>query len=218
MTPLYRIVSNKPKINVSLTPGPLPPQPTAGYGGWVEYARPKAIPFTIWEGGTARKQDISVMIDGFATGESVEADVELVKRLGRPPNQKDDTPPPVFRVFGPIHESGSRFVLEALEFGAVIRDDDGTILRQELTLKLIEYVDPDEIRLRRKKAQKKIAFGDPIIEHHSQIYEAKKGDTLKKIAAKFYGDASRWKTLSELNNIRDPNKKLTPGQKIKLVQ
>lgn len=224
---LYRIISQSPNLDLRLTPGAAAPNPTGGYGGWVEVSRPAAIPFTVWEGGTSRKQDISVMLDGYASGTSVEGDLELVKRLGRPPKKDDETPPPVFRVFGPIHESGSYYVLEALEFGTVIRASDGTVLRQEMILKLMEYADPDEIRLRKRTKTTKpkqgrdynaVSSGSGGVGPGPSVYEAKAGDTLKKIAAKFYGKVGLWRELGELNGIRDPDKKLTPGQKIKLPE
>lgn len=224
--PFYHIISKSPDLDLKLDPGPAAPQPTSGYGGWTTSSRPAAIPFTVWEGGDVRKQDITVMLDGFSNGRSIENEVEKVKKLGRPPKKKDETPPPVFRVFGPIHESGTFFVLEALEFGAVIRDDDGTILRQELILKLMEYVDPDQIRIRKRGKSKpdlsknynSVAGNSGGVGAGPSVYGSKEGETLKKIAAKFYGKAGLWRELGELNHIRDPDKVLKTGTKIKLPQ
>lgn len=53
----------------------------------------------------------------------------------------------------------------------------------------------------------------------SQFYEIKPGDTLSKIAQRFYGDASAYQKIFEANRevIEDPNK-IYPGQKIRIPQ
>ena len=49
------------------------------------------------------------------------------------------------------------------------------------------------------------------------VYEVKKGDSLRYIAEKLYGDKMFWKTIYEMNRlqIEDPNV-LTPGQKLRI--
>jgi len=51
-----------------------------------------------------------------------------------------------------------------------------------------------------------------------EIYEIQKGDSLWKIAQKFYGDGNKWKKIFEDNKevIKDPDK-IYPGQKIRIV-
>ncbi len=51
-----------------------------------------------------------------------------------------------------------------------------------------------------------------------EIYEVQKGDTLWKIAQKYYGDGNRWKKIYEDNKevIKDPDL-IYPGQKIRIV-
>lgn len=47
------------------------------------------------------------------------------------------------------------------------------------------------------------------------IYKIKKGDTLYKIAKKFYKDGSKWEKIVKLNSIKNPNKIIT-GRDIKI--
>jgi nucleoid-associated protein YgaU len=49
----------------------------------------------------------------------------------------------------------------------------------------------------------------------AQIHVVAKGDTLGKIAAKYYGDASLYMTIFDANKnqLKDPNK-IFPGQKL----
>ena len=48
-----------------------------------------------------------------------------------------------------------------------------------------------------------------------QTYTIAKGDSLSKIAKKFYGDANQWKRIFEANRdtVKDPDK-IFPGQKL----
>jgi len=50
-----------------------------------------------------------------------------------------------------------------------------------------------------------------------QFYEVQKGDTLSKIAEKYYGDPSLYKDIFEANKdiLKDPNK-IFPGQKLRI--
>jgi nucleoid-associated protein YgaU len=52
---------------------------------------------------------------------------------------------------------------------------------------------------------------------YTQYHEVQKGDTLGKIAKKYYGDASLYMTIFEANKdlLKDPNK-IFPGQKLRI--
>jgi nucleoid-associated protein YgaU len=52
---------------------------------------------------------------------------------------------------------------------------------------------------------------------YTQYHEVQKGDTLGKIAEKYYGDSSLYKTIFEANKdqLKDPNK-IFPGQKLRI--
>lgn len=47
------------------------------------------------------------------------------------------------------------------------------------------------------------------------FYTVKKGDTLRQIAEKFYGDPSKWKAIARANDLKDPDK-LKVGAKLKI--
>lgn len=69
-----------------------------------------------------------------------------------------------------------------------------------------------------KATIKMVPEQEPIIEEEpkaTRYYTVKKGDTLQKIAYKFYNDTSKWKLIYEKNKnvIKNPNL-LTPGIKI----
>lgn len=52
---------------------------------------------------------------------------------------------------------------------------------------------------------------------YTQIHEVHAGDTLSKIAQKYYGDPALYKDIFEANRdvLKDPNK-IFPGQKLKI--
>jgi len=52
---------------------------------------------------------------------------------------------------------------------------------------------------------------------YTQTYVVQSGDTLSKIAQKYYGDGALYKQIFEANRdiLKDPNK-IFPGQKLKI--
>ncbi|MFB0563334.1 MAG: LysM peptidoglycan-binding domain-containing protein [Candidatus Lokiarchaeia archaeon] len=47
----------------------------------------------------------------------------------------------------------------------------------------------------------------------TKIVVVKSGDTLKRIAAKVYGDPNQWRRIAKANNIVNP-RKLKPGTEL----
>lgn len=218
MSEFLRIFAPSVDVDVKVLMGDGPATPTGGIGGWVQKERPDAKSLTEWPGQGTFTQDVPIMINGFNNGDSVQGQANDLIKLGR--NTEDDEVPPVFRIFGAIWMPWLSYVLEGIEWGTeedqVIREVDNTLYRQELTLHIAEYEDPDQIRLKRVRH----AFGTSKgggTNFPGNVYIAHKGDTLAKIAAKVYGDRTRWKVLAKKNGIRDPNNVLKTGRRIKLA-
>jgi len=59
--------------------------------------------------------------------------------------------------------------------------------------------------------------GTPANNPYTQTYTVVSGDTLSKIAQKYYGDAALYTKIFEANRdvLRDPNK-IMPGQKLRI--
>jgi nucleoid-associated protein YgaU len=57
----------------------------------------------------------------------------------------------------------------------------------------------------------------PEPEPTEQTYTVASGDSLSKIAHKFYGDAKEWRRIFEANRdvVKDPDR-IFPGQKLKI--
>jgi nucleoid-associated protein YgaU len=151
------------------------------------------------------QQDVPVLLDGLAEENSVQHQLDLIESLGGSAK---------FRAFGPIHHPSQGpndlwvFGGEP-EFGEVIRDNDTTLFRQALTLKLMEFVSPN---LAGQKKEPKIGVGRGV----ALTYTTVQGDTLIKIAHKVYGDWKRWKEIGQKNGISDPHRILPAGRTLKL--
>ena len=217
MKPFHFVASN-PQIDIKVPVGNSGARLIGGLGGYEEIERQDDVNITDWSGQDALKQDISVLLDGWATDDSVERELNTLLKLGRDPN--GERRPPVFTVDGPLHYPGKAWVLppdgidlSGGEIAPIRRHGDGELLRQEIVFHLLEYVKPDEVRLRGKKKPKEavargIAVGGTIT--------VSKGDTLHKLAAQLFGDSSDWKELGKKNDIADPNRKLTPGRVLRI--
>ncbi len=76
----------------------------------------------------------------------------------------------------------------------------------------VSYVDDDNL---------KVAGQEPAapVAPQTQYYTIESGDTLSKIADRYYGDPQKYKALFEANRevIQDPDK-IYPGQKIRIPQ
>jgi hypothetical protein len=217
MSEFLRILAPSADVDTKILMGDGAATITGGVGGWQQVKRPDAKSLTEWSGQDTITQSVPLMINGFKLGNSVQGQANDIIALGR--NTTDDEVPPVFRMFGAIHFQWLPWVLESVEWldgeEDVIRDNDTTLLRQAVILHVAEFEDPDQIRLKRIRH----AFGTGKgggTNYPGNQYIVRKGDDLIKIAAKVYGDRTRWKVLAKKNDIRDPNKELQPGRVINL--
>lgn len=193
------------------------PQMLNPASGWSEVTRPGKRSLTRYIGTPLFRASVPVVFDGRHDGSSVQAKVDRIIHLWRP--RDPDEEPPVLRVHGPLPSpiAGKPVVLENIEPGNAESDesDRARLLYQPMNLILLEHSAEDAIEIKRRGSGG--AGGWPI-------YETKKGDTIAKIAAKqLHGEADNARnrreyahTLSILNDIRDKNRELEPGTKIRL--
>lgn len=203
-----RIVAKNPPIDITIPMGDGAALPTGGLGGWTLLERQDDVNATIWEGQEPLTEDVPLLLDGYPD-ESVQREWNTVKKLGRDAN--GERKPPVFRVHGPLDHDGKAWVLPAggIEINAdrVIKRDDGDLLRIEFVLHLLEYVAPDEVRLRGKhKTRQGLDRAEAL------TYVVRKGDTLQKIATRLLGNPARWKEIGQRNDIHDPLRVLPVGR------
>lgn len=211
--------------------------PTAGYGGWSRVARPQKGALTEWVGRDALSVEIEFLLDNFGSGEDthdkdpvrdtldvdqnaeVEAAAQILDELAGV--EAGDPEPPLLKVMGKpqgiIPHDASRasqndWFIEALTWDKDLAryNNEGNRVRAGGTMTLTVHQADD--RLSRRAGRGKNKKGSK-----RKTYIVKKGDTLRKIAARkdVYGDASKWKKIATANKIRDP-KHLTIGKKLKI--
>jgi LysM domain len=198
-----RLSCDDPAADLILLLGAEPPKITGGIGGWEVTARPRQIGMTTWQGSEPFQVQLSVMLDGYATGVSVEPTLRKLVTIGR---GDDESPPGVLTITG-VPMPADDWVLEALEFGdALLRSSDGSRVRQPLALTLREYVPPTFLQLRRGALQ------GP--KGKTKVMTARKGDTPAKIARR---QECKWTDLRDLNPalVRKANQALKTGTKLR---
>ncbi len=188
---------------------------TAGTG-WAVKARASNVGLVDWQGIEPLAQEIPIMFDRFDQDQSVESEIQaLLSMAGIGRRDFDGVAPSAVRVRGPIRFADRRWVISGIDEDdgmlRLPRSLGGSICRWPATLKLIEWIDPDQIRMRRHRRGSGGRKG-PV------FYEVRKGDTLAKIAKKWLGDASKWQEIGRIQKppLRDPRKELKVGAKIRL--
>lgn len=130
---------------------------TDGYGGWEAIDRPKQLPFTRWVGAPPYQMEMALVFDSLATGGNVEHPIGLLERMAREPGGLGE--PPIVKVVGPLPRSSSvAWVITGLDWGDALRGDDGLRVRQEVSVTLLQYTEPDGIKIsvaKKRKAKKK---------------------------------------------------------------
>jgi hypothetical protein len=165
---------------------------TGGFGKWEEIAVPRGEPFTQWVGRSLLTMDIELMLDGYHTHRSVERAIQTIEEMAtapgpRPPGEAPVTPPPI-RIVGAAPHTERTWVIASLDWGETIRDlTTGARLRQAVTLHLLEYV------------EEAVIGALPPPKAPPRKIKVKKGDDLKKLAARYLGKSSRWPEIVKLN-------------------
>lgn len=182
-----------------------PVVPTAGGALFDENPRPERTATTDFTGNELIRLDVPIIFDGWP-GRSIED--ALWAFIARCRGQ-DGEPSPSFIVTGPMPFSGVRYVMELPEFGdAIRRPGDGALVRQRLTGKLVQFVNPDRIHPHRSTTQ--------TLHDAPRTVTLPRSMTYLEIAAHYLHDASRGKEVAKLNGDRDPRKRLAAGSKVKV--
>jgi hypothetical protein len=232
-----RIVSTDPPITVTARLGPDRPDVTAGYGGWTEVTRPRRRPLSIWAGSPGLRMTLSILLDQWKAGTSVERQIAQLERLATP--TAADGQPPRIRITsrgGGVPHQRTAWVIDTITWGDALANRRGDRARQQATLSLLEFIADARIaeaspaNTRRKQtargkskagaaSKRVVAARKKTGSGHSRAAPADPdfgaGDDLLSIAARELGDADRWIEIAQLNGLRDP-RAIRPGQVIRL--
>lgn len=190
------------------------PQLTGGGAEYEAQRRPQADSATIFTGNGLLSVDVPVLFDGWGPpgdrhdiGPRIDQVTNLCFGRGR-------KPPPSFIATYPGPGSGTRFQMslpEELDEPKPIVGPGGTVFRQALVLKLIEFNDPSDIDVMRRgpvASKKQEADLTSIVLDHPM--------SLLEVAAQFLNGPGDAKELGDLNDVKDLRKKLPKGTRVKL--
>ena len=182
-----QLTCDDPKASVVCLLGEEAPKITGGIGGWEVTARPHQVGMTTWAGVEPFQLSLALMLDGHATGTSVEDQLAELIAVGRGDGESE---PGLLNVRGiALPEDVDRWVVEAMEFGdALLSAATGERTRQPLALTLREYVPPAYLQLR--KSATKGSKGK------TKVISSRKGDTPAKIAQR---QRCTYQEIRELN-------------------
>lgn len=229
----------RPAVTLTLTPVANPqagvtlelmdsPKLDPGLPRWSEVERPRRQNVLRWDGRSVLRQTFSVMFSGAvdrATGElaNVGPRVDQLHALAMPANGSE---PPVCYLTGTGYGTSRDYLwqVETLEPGeAWRRGPDGGIGQISYSVGLARYLATDVLvqailppsPAAASNARAANATATPAKASTGRTYTVRKGDTLAKIAAAQLGNAARWRELSALNAIPNPNL-IYPGRVLKL--
>lgn len=185
-----------------------PVQVVSGYGGWQVVSRERRIGLTQWQGKDPLRMSVPLLFDGVRSGQGQELAISHLSRMALPPQGGGEPPVVTISGRGVPSPGPTQWVIENLQWGSNVMwdfDDSGVMsrVRQDVVVNLLEYRGDDRVAFRALQPglkPGKSTSGWP------KTYTVKSGDTLQKIAAHFYKNASKWKQIATANNIRDPKK------------
>jgi LysM repeat protein len=198
-----------PTRSITALLGDTTPTPSNGGGGWQQVTLPKRSAVTVWQARDQLLQlDVPIVLGTMIGGRPLNVDKNDLIHMWRPADATDE--PPVVR----LKQRGSAvpftrlsWVVTDLQWGDAQADNRAQRLLQKLTVVLTEFRADEEIQTVKhavkKKAKKK-----------AKKHKAKKGETLRKIAAKYQVDGG-WQELgqAQVPVLRDPNQVLV-GQEL----
>lgn len=191
-------------------------QLTQGFGGWESISRPQRVAITRFTGTDPLGQDIPILIEsaGGLNGLSIEGRIKDLIYNARA--KSDGYPSTVYRMQGPVWYTEKRWIIADIDWGEQLRSRYGWPVRQRATLKMLEFVNPDTIKVRRRPVR--VVYKPKVGKGEDRRIRASGKQNLRQIAKKYYGTARVAKELGKRQKppIRDPMKKLNKGRLIRL--
>lgn len=183
-----------------------------GVGGWKAVERPGRDDGLEWGSLPSRVLEIPLLLDGFADKRPINAEVNALYAIGRPPpGAPRGTPPPTVRLGGMVPHGDREWVLTDISEDDAVWDGRHRI-RLWCTVTLGVPGELDLVKVTAKKANAAPA---------TRVYVVRAGDTLGSIARDQMGAKSSSAVakgvaaLKKLNGLRDA-KAIRTGTKLKV--
>jgi len=179
-----------------------PPKITGGGARWETVEHPRRTSMVQWMGNDPYSMDLSIMIDGWADGISVENDVAKINQMFHSP--ADLAPPRPIVIEGAVPVKGARWIIQGIDWGdrTIWQPDQkgkGFRTRQDCVLHLLQLIPETVLKTLNPTTGLK-------------IHTVKKGETGRNIARK-HGVSTH--AIKKANNKRDL-KTIKAGDKLKI--
>lgn len=213
------------RLGVLLLMGDGSPTIVSGYATWQTVERPRRVSLTEWAGREPTRITFPIFLDGRQMAGSwgakgVRAVTSTIRELEKMAGLTASGTPArlIFETGGKVEHDYSnaphlRWVIETLEWGEAVRNRNGGKVRQFADITLMQYVDSDLAALPGLESSR---FTPSRDKNRTTTVTSKEGDTLRKICARHRMTHAELQATKKLNKIRDADKVLEKGTKIKL--
>lgn len=162
----------------------------------------RAVPVRRYAGGEGGSFQLSLVFDTTKDGSSVTTYTNKLLKLmnvdtslpGYDAQRNNGRPPWVTFHWG-THLHTYKAIIRNLNVTFTYFASNGTPLRANVEMSLEQY-EPDD-----NWARQNPTSGTP---HPDRSHQVQVGDTLDRISAKYYGDATDWRRIAAANGIADP--------------
>ena len=168
----------------------------------------KGRPAMRFRGGESGSFSLDLVFDTTHTGESVTnhtdkllALMEIDPSLPSHNSRRNNGRPPWVKFHWGTKIHSYKSIISSLEVSYTYFSHEGMPLRANVQLQLAQY------EMRGNWGPQNPTSGTP---KPNRTHQVQVGDTLDRIAARYYGDATMWRDIATLNGVSDPLD-LTPG-------
>ena len=161
----------------------------------------QGVPQLTYQGAGSGRLSLELTFDTTDTGQPVTVHTGKVLKLmdvdptlaGTDPQSNNARPPYVIFHWGNLHSF--KAVVSDLSMQFTYFSSSGVPLRAKVSVQLTQYQQSDAF------GPQNPTSGTP--DPH-RVHRVQPGETLDRIAARYYGDSTRWRTRSAANGITDP--------------
>ncbi|MFN3254053.1 MAG: LysM peptidoglycan-binding domain-containing protein [Ilumatobacter sp.] len=169
----------------------------------------KNTPSLRYAGGAGGSFSLSLVFDTTGTGKAVTAHtnkllklMEVDEKLAGYDSEKNNGRPPWVKFHWGTHLHSFKAVISSTNVTFTYFSNEGLPLRANVELSLEQY-EPDA-----NWGPQNPTSGTP---NPKRTHQVQVGETLDRIAGRYFGDPTRWRDIAQLNGIADPLD-LKPGR------
>jgi hypothetical protein len=187
-----------------------PPDRSGGVGGWAGSERDGQRPAKWFKSQPDDTISLDCTLDVDAIGgPGIERRLTVLRDMGQPAEGEDE--PPTIRLDGDIwpDDQHINWVMSNWSLGERLWNSDGTFWRHQVKIDLERYNALDEITAVKVRSTRKAG------KRRRRVVQSRGNDTLRGIALRELGDATRWKDIQRWNKKKlkgvDPDARLRTG-------